>query len=146
VYDGADPIRAAAYPYWLDPFRWYGVVETRNFYATMWVDSSTPDVDPDGQLRIRPKPEETPVTLAAKRSELGRVYLDWAKYPITETEERENPQPGYVVRFRDLRFDYPGQTRRAVLSAAVELDRNLRVISESFGLRSRPASRAANNP
>ena len=146
LYDGADPIRASAYPYWLNPFRWYGVVETQNFYATMLVDSSSPDVDPDGQMRIRPKPEETPVTSAAKRSELGQVYLDWAKYPITETQETDNPKPGYVVRFRDLRFDYPGQTRRAVLSAAVELDRNLRVISESFGLRSRRVTDGSENP
>ena len=141
VYDGADPIRVSAYPYWLNPFRWFGVVETGNFYATMLVDSSTPEADPEGRMRIRPKPEETPVTLAAKRSYLGQVYLDWAKYPITETEQMESPQTGYIVRFRDLRFDYPNQARRGVLGASVELDRNLNVVRESFGSRSRQVSR-----
>jgi inner membrane protein len=137
LYRGGEPIRVSAYPYWLNPFRWYGVVETRNFYADMLVDSSIPDVDPSGKMRIRYKPEETPVTLAAKQSYLGRVYLDWAKYPVTETEPVEAPGPGYVVRFRDLRFDYPDQKRRGILSAAVRLDRNLKAVSESFGSRTR---------
>ncbi len=136
IYDGADPIRVSAYPYWVNPFRWYGVVETRDFFATMLVDSSSPDADPEGRMRIRPKPEETPVTLAAKRSYLGQVYLDWAKYPVTETEQVESPRPAYIVRFRDLRFDYPDQTRRGVLGASVELDRDLNVVRESFGSRS----------
>jgi inner membrane protein len=134
TYDGGDPLRVSAYPYWLNPFQWYGVVETRDFFATMLVDSSVPDVDPDGRMLIRRKPEETPVTLAAKGSELGRVYLDWAKYPVVEPELLGD---GYIVRFRDLRYDYPGQSRRGVLGASVELDRNLRVVRESFGTRGR---------
>ena len=56
----------------------------------MDVDSLTPEVDPEAQMQIRYKPEETPVTLAAKKTYLGRVYLSWAQYPITETEELEN--------------------------------------------------------
>ena len=134
LYDGADPVRVSAYPYWLNPFKWYGVVETRNFFATMLVDSSIPEADPEGQMRIRQKPEETPVTLAAKGSGMGRVYLDWAQYPVVETEETGS---GYIVRFRDLRYDYPGQARRGVLGASVELDRNLNVVREAFGSRSR---------
>jgi len=134
LYDGADPIRVSAYPHWLDPFRWYGVAETRDFFATMLVDSSLAEVDPEGRMRIQRKPEETPVTLAAKRSYLGRVYLDWAQYPIAETEQVER---GYLVRFRDLRYYDPNQTRRSFLSAAVELDHNLNVVSERFGSRSR---------
>ena len=55
----------------------------------MQVNSLVPDVDPDGRMRIQRKPEETPVTLAAKSSALGRVYLDWSKYPIVETEPTE---------------------------------------------------------
>ncbi len=139
LYDGVDPVRVSAYPYWLNPFRWYGVVETRNFFAQTTVDSLLPDVDPDGRLRLRPKPEETAATLAAKRSYLGRAYLDWAQYPVTETELVEGSDPGYVVRFRDLRFDYPDTTRRSVLTAGVRLDERLRVVSESFGTRTRRA-------
>jgi inner membrane protein len=134
LYDGRDPVRVSAYPNWLNPFQWHGVVETPDFYATMPVDSSLPEADPEGRMQIWRKPEETPVTLAAKRSELGRIYLDWAKYPLLEAEQVE---PGYIVRFRDLRFDNAGQARRGVLGASVELGGNLNVVRESFGARGR---------
>ncbi len=136
TYEGAEPLRVSAYPYWLNPFHWYGVVETQDFFAMMLIDSTGPNVDPDDRPRIQYKPEETPASLAAKRSYLGRVYLDWAKYPTTETE-LVFPEQSYIVRFRDLRYDYPGRTGRAVLGASVELDRNLNVVSESFGSRKR---------
>jgi inner membrane protein len=135
LYENADPLRASAYPYWWNPFQWYGAVETRDFFATMTVNSATSDVDPDGGMQIRYKPEESAVTLAAKKSDLGQVFLDWAKYPITETEQVKAPPERYIVRFEDLRFAYPGGSRRTPLSASVELDRHLNVISESFGLR-----------
>ena len=135
IYRGADPIRVSAYPFWLNPFRWSGVVETENFFAVMLVDSSAADVDPNGHMEIHYKPEETPATLVAKNSDLGRVYLDWAKYPITETEEFSPPRQGYGVRFFDLRYDYPGRSRPRPLSAGVVLDQNLQVVEEFFGMR-----------
>ncbi len=104
------------------------------------VDSTIPEVDPQGQMRIRYKPEETSITLAAKNSYLGHVYLDWAKYPITETEVLGSE--GYIVHFRDLRYDYPGRAGRSPLGASVELDRNLRVVREYFGT---PANVASHN-
>jgi inner membrane protein len=134
TYESADPIRASAFPLWWTPFRWVGVVETRNFFGLAMVNSLAPEVDPDGTLQILYKPEETPVTLAAKRSYLGRVYLDWAQYPITETEPLESGEQGYVVRFEDLRFERPGSPSRSVLAAHVVLDRNLNVVEENFGL------------
>ena len=104
----------------------------------MNVDSLTPDVDPEAQMQIHYKPEETPITLAAKKTYLGRVYLSWAQYPITETEELqsdpgENGRAAYIVRFRDLRYDYPESPARATLGAFVLLNRDLRVVEERFG-------------
>ena len=142
IYRGADPIRVSAYPYWLNLFRWNGVVETDNFFAVMLVDSLAPDVDPAGRMEFHYKPEETPVTLAAKNSDLGRVYLDWAKQPITETEELSPPRQGYVVRFYDLRYDYPGRSRPRPLSAGVVLDQNLQVKEAFFGMRRQIVRRA----
>ncbi len=133
TYENADPVRVSAYPLWWNPFQWVGVVEAPSFYALTMVDSPDSDVDPEGNMLIHYKPEETPATLAAKRSYLGRVYLDWAKYPITETEPLDSG--GYIVRFKDERFDYSGRIGRNVLSGTVELDRNLRVVEERFGSR-----------
>jgi inner membrane protein len=145
-YQGADAIRVSAYPYMINPFRWYGVVETPAFFATMDVDSlnfdsMSPKVDPEAQVQIHYKPEETPVTLAAKKTYLGRVYLSWAQYPITETEQLqndtvENARAAYLVRFRDLRYEYPGRTARATLGAVVFLTRDLQVVEEHFGVGS----------
>ena len=132
-YQNVAPLRASAYPMWWNPFQWVGVVETPSFYANMMVDSLNSDVDPDGRMEVFYKPEETPATLAAKRSYLGRVYLDWAKYPITETEPLDSG--GYLVRFKDQRFNYPVFERRDILSGTVTLDRNLRVVEEKFGSR-----------
>ncbi len=137
VYQGADPLRVSAFPYPLNPFTWYGVVETRDFFEQLQVDSLTPEVDPHENARIRYKPQETPASLAAKSSYLGRVYLDWARYPLVETEHLSPPQSGYVVRFEDLRFMYPGSPG-GLLSASVQLDEKLKVVSEQFGAAAHP--------
>jgi inner membrane protein len=131
LYQGAEPLRMSAIPEMVDLFHWHGVVETRNFFALFPVNSWTHEVDPHGEIQIFYKPEETPVTLAAKRSYLGRVYLDWAQYPMTEVEERAAPLGGYTVRIFDLRFYTPGRSPRR-LGAVVELDRNLHVVDEYF--------------
>jgi len=138
TYDGAEPLRASAYPDLANPFRWYGVVETANFFVLAPVDSPGPEVDPEDKLRIRYKPEETPATLAAKRSYLGRAYLDWAQYPITETEALDSSESGYIVTFQDLRFvQLPSVFSRGraskALSAGVQLDGNLHVVGDVYG-------------
>ena len=138
-YQGADTVRISAYSYPTNPFRWYAVAETPAFFATMDVNSLTPEVDPTGEMQIRYKPEETPITLAAKRGYLGRVYLSWAQYPITETEQLSpglaNNHAAYRVRFRDLRYMYPGQGAKSPLGASVFLTQDLKVVSEQMGMR-----------
>src|SRR5258708_2404108 len=134
TYQGQEPLRVSAYPYWVNPFRWYGVAETPAAFAMMNVDSLTPEVDPEGAMKIRYKPEETPATLAAKQSYLGRVYLSWAQYPVTETEAADGTSGAYVVRFRDLRYAYPRQSGRPTLGAMVFLDRDFHVVEERFGM------------
>jgi inner membrane protein len=135
TYNGVDPLRASAYPKVLDPFHWDGVVETPAFFALAPVDSLAPEVDPEGNLEIRYKPEETPVTLAAKNSYIGRVFLDWAQYPITETETLQPPEKGYIVLFQDLRYAGIPRSltrRRGGLSKAVQLDQNLHVVGDVY--------------
>lgn len=138
TYNDAEPVRVSAYPSMINPFHWYGVVETPAFFVLAPVDSLRPEVDPDGQLEIRYKPEETPVTLAAKASYAGRVFLDWAQYPITEVETRETPHEGYLVRFQDLRYAesvrvLAGKRNRSPLGQAVLLDKNLKIVGDVLG-------------
>ena len=139
LYHGAEPLRVSAFPYYLNPFKWYGVVETEKFYERVMVDSLVPEVDPAARSETRYKREETPVIEAAKDTRLGRVYLDWAQYPVLEVEPTEAGQKGYMVRFYDLRFEYPdlGRRRDHTLGAHLRLDQNLHEVGEWFGSRPR---------
>jgi inner membrane protein len=128
TYRGEDPVRASAFPQPINPFSWNGVVETRDFFLLLPVDSGSGEVDPDNLQVIRFKPEETPVTLAAKKSYLGRVYLDWAAYPLVTTERLGNGR--YQVQFEDLRFESVqglARSSRPPLAGYVVLDQQLRV-------------------
>lgn len=137
TYKDADPIRISAFPRPTDPFHWNGVVEAPAFFALAPVDSLTPEVDPDDRMEFHYKPEETPITLAAKNSYTGRVFLDWAQYPITETEVLEGSPGGYIVHFQDLRFAsvptaVTGQRPARALSVAVKIDKNLNVVGDVY--------------
>ena len=136
-YQSEAPLRATAYPYWApDPghliaMHWSGVVETRNFYFVAPVNSATGQLDALS-TDVIPKPPQTPAILAAERSRLGRVYLDWADYPLV-TEASAGADT--VVFFRDLRFGYSRLSPQTILGAHVRLDRNLNVIGEAMGQR-----------
>jgi inner membrane protein len=127
----APPVRVSVYPYYWHLQKWYAVAETASSFATSDIDSRTGQLD-QSELEYFPKPPETPVTLAAKKSYLGRVYLDWAQYPLVT---QSYAQDGWTVRFRDLRYDYPKLRGRITLSATVELNNSLQVVGEKFGNR-----------
>jgi len=134
TYRSEDPLRASAFPNPINPLAWNGVVETRDFFELLPVDSGSGQIDPQNLAVVRYKPEETPVTLAAKKSRLGRVYLDWAAYPLVENERLEG-NAGYRVQFQDLRFA-SAETflrRRGPLAGHVELDPQLRVVDQYMG-------------
>jgi inner membrane protein len=128
TYRDQDPLRVSAFPQMLNPFAWNGVVETRDFFQLLPVDSGSGEIDPLNIGVMRFKPEETPVTLAAKTSRLGRVYLDWARYPLVTAEQIEGGRN--QVQFEDLRFESAeglALHRGPPLAAYVVLDPRLRV-------------------
>ncbi|AXC11682.1 Membrane-bound metal-dependent hydrolase [Acidisarcina polymorpha] len=110
-------LRVAAEPNPLNPFHWQGLAETADFYQTAAIDTRADSVDTDsGQVFY--KPPVTLATLTAKRSWLGRAYLDWSSWPLV-TDLGSQPAPGaetipnlplpipldwHTVEFRDLRF------------------------------------------
>jgi inner membrane protein len=135
LYQGAVPIKMGAYPYWVNPFRWHGVVETENFFQTVPVNSLAPEVDEQGEAHTYFKPEVTPAIQAAKASYFGRVYLDWAVFPLTHTEQLQGAFKGYLVRFEDLRFEYPETRGRGNLSGWVLVGPDMRVQEEGTNSR-----------
>jgi inner membrane protein len=136
MYRNEEAVRISAFAPRMNvnPFVWTGVVETQNFFGVMRVDSLSGEVDAQNKMLVRYKPEETPVTLAAKQSRLGRVFLDWAQYPIAETEHLPGGA-GYQVQFTDLRFTSPDVPKGASppLAGYVTLDPKLNVEEMSMG-------------
>jgi len=128
TYRNEEPLRASAFPQPINFFSWNGVVETRDAFHLLPVDSRAGEVDPENLQVVLFKPEETPVTLAAKRSYLGRVYLDWAKHPFVTTEALEGGR--HLVQFEDLRFETAegaSQRRRPPLGAYVIVGPQLQI-------------------
>jgi inner membrane protein len=107
--------RVAAEPYMVNPFRWHAIVETPNYYQTAEVNTHTGLVDTDPQRDVLYKPTDTPAVEAAKRTPLGKVYLDWGSWAVVQ-DIGQSPVPGIdppqlppgrtwtTVQFSDLRF------------------------------------------
>jgi inner membrane protein len=125
------PTRVSAYPYYWNVMRWYAVAETRSFFASADIDSRSGALN-RATLDSAAKQPQTPAKLAAEKSYLGRVYLDWAQYPVVIEEPSGED---ILVHFRDLRYDYPQLRGRTTLSGSVELNGNLQVVREWFGSR-----------
>lgn len=102
----AQVLRVTANPYPINPFQWQVVIETPDFYQLATVGTLTGMVSSNPHTDIFYKSATTLATLAAKRSWLGEVYLDWSKLPLV-TQSIPDPITGAVtVTFRDLRFIY----------------------------------------
>jgi len=135
TYRDEEPLRVSAFPSFWNPFLWNGVVETRNLFYVVEADSETGVVDPHNNAVFHLKPPETPVSLAAKHSYLGRVYLDWAQYPLVDPV-RSTPGGDTTVQFEDLRFSYiqgMRNRRSPTLAGYVVITPNLQVKSQYIG-------------
>ncbi len=106
-------LRAGAEPFPVNPFRWFAIAETAGYYQLGSVDTWAETVDTIDQDDVIFKPPVTPAVMAAKQSLLGKVYLGWARFPVTTDRGPANlvasdevaPEPeDTAVAFRDLRF------------------------------------------
>lgn len=106
---GDAPIEHVAMsPMPINPYRWEAILETPSYYQTGVVDTRTGTMTISAQ-DIFWKGEVTPAVQAAKASWLGRIYLDWSRYPLVEDMGISHaPETAglHRVRFRDIRFLY----------------------------------------
>jgi inner membrane protein len=121
-------LRTAAEPNIFDPFHWRVLMETQDYFQTAEVHTLGDVVNTDPFANVIYKSPVTPAVAAAKQTYLGRVYLDWGKWPVVQDEGSvqapgaDPPQPGWhAVQFQDLRFGYApyGIGRSATLSGWV---------------------------
>jgi inner membrane protein len=103
--NGASTLRVTADPYPVNLFRWETVIETPQFYQISTADTLNNTITSGDQAETLFKPPTTLATLAAKRSWLGEIYLDWSQWPVV-AETGTDPNGFTTVTFRDLRFFY----------------------------------------
>jgi inner membrane protein len=164
-YGDEPALRVGAFPT-LNPFSWTGVVETDSAYHVLPASALSSDVAAEYAALFR-KPQPSAGLEAALGTHVGRVFSNFARFPWAQVEILSNGQDrssgsgdqeesatsesegaarlaggseasqpevgGYEVRIHDLRFGAePG-----AFQASIELDRNLRVVSETFSFTGR---------
>ena len=132
VYHGATPLVVGAFPSGTTPLTWYGVVETDNALEEIEVPlGPSGRFDPDlGRTDFKPEP--SPALEAARKSQVGQDFLQFARFPKASVEKTDD---GYRIELRDLRFawPFPGDG----FSAVIELNRQLKVVNEELRYSSR---------
>jgi inner membrane protein len=129
TYSEQDPLRVGAFPSPFNPFEWTGVVETDTAFDVLPASALENDVDPRTALQFH-KPQASPALDAALKTRTGRIFMDFARFPWAQTDENDE---GFDVQIRDLRF-YTNLGGGGFL-AEIEMDKALRVLSESFSFR-----------
>lgn len=160
-YGDEPPLRAGAFPT-LNPFSWTGVVETDSAYHVLPASALGSDVAAEYAAAFR-KPQPSPALEAAFQTRVGRVFLNFARFPWAQVEvlsiAPSSPVPGsqdgavvgepqgaaspggggqadvegYEVRIHDLRFG----AESGAFQAKIELDQKLRVRSQTFSFMGR---------
>ncbi len=99
--------RVFASPHPTDPFTWSVVTDSPDAYR-LYTVTTRAGADAPAPYDTLYKPPTTLPLLVAKRSDLGRIYLDWSMYPVlTETPDNDDPNhPLSRVTFADARFMY----------------------------------------
>jgi inner membrane protein len=108
--------RIALEPYPVNPWRWHALLETDTTWQTAEVDTRSGQVVSDSRIDSLFKPPYTQAIAAAKRTQLGQVYLDWSKWPVVRDigqvpvpgnpPEFPSGRPWTTIEFSDLRFAY----------------------------------------
>lgn len=106
VYDGAAPVRVAAFPTAANPFGWTGWVETSNAAIRFDLNLLGP-FDPAGGTRFF-KPEASPALEAARRTEEFLALAAYSLYPLYSAapagNEKGEPDGSVKVELRDMRY------------------------------------------
>jgi hypothetical protein len=135
IYGQENPSQVGAFPSAINPFGWSGVVETGSAYYLLPANALESDVDPE-HATVRHKPDPSPELTAAMKTRAAQIFLDFARFPWPNVEDSDT---GFYVSITDLRYS-PAPNQRRAFVVEVELDKNLRVLSESFSFFVKPRS------
>jgi inner membrane protein len=125
LYQGAAPLRVAAFPDPINPWRFRGLVETRDFFSLQDLDLRA-EADPNAGS-IFYKPESSPGLDAARRTAAFQGFLEFAQYPYWRLQPRPEPENTITVEAMDLRFGSPlnpGFVATAIVNSRMEVMRS----------------------
>lgn len=134
MYQGAVPVRVLAAPDAVSPWRWRGVVETRDFYAVEDF-SLAAEFDPT-RASIFHKPDPNPAIEAANRTAVFQEFLRFSLFPLWRVLPVPELPDARQVEVVDLRFGSP-QAPAFVATALVDGRGQVLRTSFTFG-RLRP--------
>ena len=124
--EGVSFIKASAFPQFLSPFRWRGVVETEGaYYRSSPFTIGSKDMELVKYAKI---PSNRYIDIAHHLEEV-EAFRWFAQYPLTLYRQEENR---HIVRLVDLRFRGPEQ-RVGFASMLIVMDDDGRVIERRVG-------------
>jgi inner membrane protein len=124
VYQGAAPLRVAAFPSPIDPWKFTGLADTRDFVSLHDLNLRA-GFNPDAG-GIFYKPEPSPAIDAAARTATFRDFSRFSQYPFWRVQPAPEPEGGFLVEAMDLRFGNPqdpGFVAGAILTQRLEVVR-----------------------
>ena len=116
IYAGAAPLRVAAFPGALSPFRWTGIVEGEGFWSIHELNLLE-EFDPT-EGKIFHHPEPSAALEAARRTPEFQQFLQFAQYVYWRQTPLDAPEGAQRVEAIDLRFG-PPWAARCVATAVV---------------------------
>jgi inner membrane protein len=126
-YRGEAADAAGAFPQSASPLFWSGVVETDNTMDELEVSFAPgTNFDPES-ARIFYKAEPSIALEAARRSDVGIAFLEFARFPLARVQSKDD---GYRITMRDLRFDGARAERNVI--ARIDVDANNNVTRQEF--------------
>jgi inner membrane protein len=125
-YHGQAPQRTGAFPFSSNPFAWRGLVSTPASIEEVNI-SLLPGAgfDPD-RAASHYKPDQSAAIAAAQNTTDGKLFLNYARFPLAATEPLDR---GSDLTLRDLRFA-ARDTSIEDLVLDVQLDANSQIIQQ----------------
>ena len=119
IYNGAAPLRVAAFAQTANPFAWKGVVEMPDSYVIFQMNLRE-EFDP-ASGRVFYKAQWGPALEAARRTNDFDALAGFSSWPLWQAAPVPDPEGGQRVDLFDLRFGSPaapGLSATAIIDAA----------------------------
>lgn len=125
-YHREPPQKTAAFPSSTKPFAWRGVVSTAGAIDELNI-SLLPgaNFDPDRAV-LHYKPEDSSAIAAAQNTPDGRLFLNYARFPLATIEQQDT---GFNVMLRDVRFPAGDSSIEDVI-LDVQVDPNSHILQQ----------------